>query len=68
MKILVKVKKSQKGHLLSMLMVDLGYRKTVLSWDNSICAEILDISVRELLGEEREYIIYDSESPEIYEV
>lgn len=69
MKIVVKVVKSGKtGALYSNLMVDLGYRKSVLSWDSSLCAELLDIKTSELLSEEREYIIYDSENPTIYEI
>lgn len=68
MKIIVKVKKSQKGHMLSMLMVDLGYRKSVISWDSSLCAEMLETSVKDLLSQEHEVIIYDSENPEIYEL
>lgn len=69
MKILVKVVKSGKtGAIYSNLMVDLGYRKSVLSWDSSLCAELLDIKTSELLNEEKEYIIYDSENPILYEM
>lgn len=69
MKILVKVVKSGKtGAMYSNLMVDLGYRKSILSWESSLCAELLDIKTSELLSEEREYILYDSENPILYEV
>lgn len=34
------------------LYIDLGYSKKVLSWDVSLCAEVLHISVYELYQKE----------------
>lgn len=40
--------KSKKAYL----YIDLGYSKKILSWDISLCAEVLQISVYELYQKE----------------
>ena len=53
----VVVKKSKNGKLYSALLADLGYRIAFLSFDRNLCAELLGMSVIDLLSEEREYKI-----------
>ena len=51
------VKKGKNGKLYSALIADLGYRNAYLSFDRNLCAEVLGMSVIDLLSEEREYKI-----------
>lgn len=46
----VEVKKNKnKEGTHSELCIDLGYRKAVLSFDRALCAELADMTVKELL-------------------
>lgn len=49
--VIVKTEKSKDGKPYVALKVDLGYRKATLSVDRSLIAEILGISVKELIEE-----------------
>lgn len=51
------VKKGKNEKLYSALVAELGYRTAFLSFDRNLCAELLGISVIELLSEEGEYKI-----------
>ena len=46
----IKFKKAlgKSGRPYTCISVDLGYREIVLTFDGSVCAEILDLSAREL--------------------
>lgn len=41
------------------LVADLGYRQVVLSWDIQLCAEILRVSVADLLNAENGSILVE---------
>ena len=56
MKLYVTCSTSKRGSKYYALVLDLGYRKHFLSFDTSLCAEVLGISVEEL------YSAYDSGS------
>ena len=51
------VKKGKNSKLYSALVAELGYRTAYLSFDRNLCAELLGMSVIDLLSEEREYKI-----------
>ena len=51
------VKKGKNGKLYSALVADLGYRLAHLSFDRNLCAELLGLSVVDMLSEEHEYKI-----------
>lgn len=50
MKLYVACSTSKRGSKYYALVLDLGYRKHFLSFDTSLCAEVLGISVEELFG------------------
>lgn len=50
----VKVFKTKKGTLCACLRCNLGYADKLITFDTQLIAEILGISVRELLSECRE--------------
>lgn len=55
-KVIVFINKFEKKS--ARLVADLGYRNVVLSWDVQLCAELMRISVLELLSLDKgEYII-----------
>lgn len=47
--VIVQTEKSKTGNEYCALKVDLGYRKAVLSVDRNLIAEILGISIKELI-------------------
>lgn len=47
-KIYFKKALGKSGRPYTCILVDLGYREIVLTFDSSVCAEILDLSAREL--------------------
>lgn len=49
----INVFKTKKGGLCACLKADLGYTQKVISFDPSLCAELVGISVRELLDGEK---------------
>lgn len=51
------VKNNKAGKKYSALVCDLGYTQKFLSFDSYLCAEILGITVRELMETCSEYII-----------
>lgn len=60
MKMYVQVEISKKsGSKYVALVLDLGYRKAFLSFDSNLCAEVLQISVQQLMtGDCGEYPVY----------
>lgn len=50
----VKVFKTKKGTMCATLRVRLGYAEKIVSFDSYLIAEILDMTQRELLSEEKE--------------
>lgn len=56
-KIKVVVKNNKAGKKYAALVCDLGYTQKYLSFDSYLCAEILGITVRELMESSSEWVI-----------
>ena len=54
-KLFIKVGKGRNGQNYSAICVNLGYCTKIISFDRNTCAEMLDMSVIDLLKEEKEY-------------
>lgn len=60
MKIYVEKRTSKKtGNTYVALIMDLGYRKAMLSYDYNLCAEVLKMSVAEMYQELQTYGIIE---------
>lgn len=55
LKVVVKVGKN--GNLYTALVADLGYRKAYLSFERYLCAELVGVTLAELMSGEGEYEI-----------
>lgn len=51
------VKQGKNGKLYSALVAELGYRTAYLSFDRNLCAELVGVSVPELMSSEGTYQI-----------
>ena len=56
-KLKVVIKNNKDGKKYAALVCDLGYTQKYLSFDSYLCAEILGISVRELMESVSEWVI-----------
>lgn len=56
-KLKVLIKNNKDGKKYAALVCDLGYTQKYLSFDSYLCAEILGISVRELMESVSEWVI-----------
>lgn len=60
MKYFIKVAKSEKtGKMYACLVCDLGYRMVNISFDTNLCAELLGVSIKDLLSEIKTYILFE---------
>lgn len=49
LKVIVKIGKNEKPY--TALVMDLGYRQAFLSFDRNLCAELVGVSITELMSE-----------------
>jgi hypothetical protein len=56
-KLKVCVKLNKDGKKYTALVLDLGYSQKYLSFDSSLCAELLGVSVRSLFETTSEYVL-----------
>lgn len=65
MKLIVRKAISKKNNPYAMLILDTGFRKLTLTMDSGICAEALDISVKELMSlDDGFYVVFEENNIE----